>query len=459
MKFYDRAFKSIFRQKNKSIILLLVSFVLGSGIIISFLIQSAISEATNVMINRANTAISLPLGSNLKEDTVDQIGQSTYIKYYDYNINSLVNSDSLTHYEGDVKKYIKGSQKLEDYFDSNFKITGVNNPELLIAKEGKAELIAGRYFNKNEIKQSSNSVIISKEFALKNKLRVDSTFDVSASIQSDSSTLTRGYGLKVVGIIDIANKQLNNSNLELEVNKANIQNTIFAPNSITKTINEFIASGGSNSQLATNTTTPVFIINDPHNLKDFIEEEKGKLPPGVSFISDYDNIKSSIETTAILNSIALLSFVAMTSLTIIVLALVVILFLIDRKKEFGIYKSLGEKKQKTIGQILIETCLIGLTGFIIAISSSSIIAQKVSTTFLSKTSIEHKEKDAADISEIVPYVQYSSIDDNFIANNYQVRITVNNILYILLIGTSTLVVASIGPSIYILRLNPKEILM
>ncbi|MDF9867643.1 putative ABC transport system permease protein [Bacilli bacterium PM5-3] len=467
MKFYNRAISSIFRQKNKSLILLLVSFVLGSGIIISFLIKSAINESTDVMLSRSNSAVTLSLGSNISENQIKKIGKSTYINHYDYNINSNVTSKQLQHYEGDVKKYLSKSEKIEDYFDTNFTLTGVNDEKILLIKQKQAKLIKGRVFNSSEINKSSNSIIVSEEFAKKNQLDINSKIEVNAAIhENESSIKERTYQLNVVGIIKLEDKKIASLNsdkqtqLSSELARATYQNTLLVPNSITRQINKFLMDGnnGNNGSKLLN-SAPVFIVKSPYVLQDFIEEEQQNLPEKSYFVSDYDNIQKSISSTTILNNIASVSFVTMSFLAVAILSLTVVLFLINRRQEFGIYKALGEKKYKTIGQVAIEMCLIGLIGFSLAISTSSFVAKNVSQTIMKNTQVETTSDNNVSASDIIPYLDDSVIDDNYIANNYHIRISIKNVVYVIGIGVITMLVSSVGPSIYILRLKPKNILM
>lgn len=470
MKFYQRAWANIFRHKIKSIILLLVSFILSTGIIISFLINSAIEESTQVMLNRSNAAVTLSLNSRIEESDIKKIGSSSYVKYYDYNINSIISSDDIEHYTGKVKSKLKDNQEISDYFDANFNLTGINDPELLLIRQNKASLVKGSLLDEKEIKGNSNSVIVTSKFAQANNLNIGSTFDITASRPNDEGSSERVYTLKVKGIIELEEKNTNLASIEsdenideelaLEMEKANYQNLILVPNSTTKNINEFLKGGSSgNNQANTINTTPVFILDSPHSLANFIDEETLNLPEGASFVSDYDNIQQSISSTKILNNIASIAFITMTFLTVAILALVVILFLVNRKQEIGIYLALGEKKYKTIAQIVLETYLVGLIGFLLAISLSSMVANTVSQSIIKNTSTMSSQEETTNISDVVPYLDDSQINDNYIANTYQIRISINNVVAIILIGSTTLIVSSIGPLIYIMRLRPKDILL
>ena len=54
--------------------------------------------------------------------------------------------------------------------------------------------------------------------------------------------------------------------------------------------------------------------------------------------------------------------------TVLITGLVVLLFLRDRKHELGIYLSLGERRGRVVGQILIEVMVvafIGITSFFV----------------------------------------------------------------------------------------------
>lgn len=68
--------------------------------------------------------------------------------------------------------------------------------------------------------------------------------------------------------------------------------------------------------------------------------------------------------------------------TLLIISLVVILFLRDRKHELGIYLSLGETRAKVMQQILIELLLISLIAMCLSLITGNFLGKMVSESLI-----------------------------------------------------------------------------
>ncbi|GAA4076861.1 FtsX-like permease family protein [Amphibacillus indicireducens] len=140
--------------------------------------------------------------------------------------------------------------------------------------------------------------------------------------------------------------------------------------------------------------------------------------------------------------------------TILIAGLVVLLFLRDRKHELGIYLSLGEKRSRVIGQILIEVMVVAFVGVTLSLFSGNFIAGQISHTLI-------KTDETADFEQ-VDYINKDltsdlTVDD--VIGLYEVKLNANYILVFYSVGLATIFISTLLPLIYIVRLNPKQILM
>src|SRR5699024_476035 len=104
--------------------------------------------------------------------------------------------------------------------------------------------------------------------------------------------------------------------------------------------------------------TPMFVLNTPEDIDAFTEEVMPLLPEFYTVVSatdQYDSIAGPIESMSKLSKYVLLAAVIAT---VLITGLVVLLFLRDRKRELGIYLSLGESRNRVVGQILIEVMVV-----------------------------------------------------------------------------------------------------
>ena len=114
MNFLKRAFLSLVRRKGKSLILLIIIFILSNVMAGSI----AIGQASK----NVEKTIKLQLGANatveldwekmqdwnedqwnaleyITPDTADQIGNLSYVKYYDYSSETYISSSTITQYD------------------------------------------------------------------------------------------------------------------------------------------------------------------------------------------------------------------------------------------------------------------------------------------------------------------------------------------------------------------------
>jgi Predicted permease. len=136
--------------------------------------------------------------------------------------------------------------------------------------------------------------------------------------------------------------------------------------------------------------------------------------------------------------------------------LMVLLFLRDRKHELGIYLSFGERRSKIIGQIILELLLIGGVACLLSLVTGYFLGNILSDSLLQTDWM-------ADTSE-----QMGVYYENWLATNvsyqevqsaYEVSFSIGYVISYLLLGLGTIVLSALVPLLYILRLNPKKIMM
>src|SRR5690625_3102948 len=112
MNFIKRGFLGITRKKGKSLILLAVIFILGNLIAGAISIQQATGNVESSIKERLGAATTVELDqekmNNMSDadweglvieevgaDLINQIGQLSYVKYYDYNMNTYIGSETI----------------------------------------------------------------------------------------------------------------------------------------------------------------------------------------------------------------------------------------------------------------------------------------------------------------------------------------------------------------------------
>lgn len=216
-------------------------------------------------------------------------------------------------------------------------------------------------------------------------------------------------------------------------------------------------------------TSASYWIDDPLNIDAFIEQATAAF----DVISSGDLVFSDLDYEAItapLQSVADLSDLILwisIGAAIIILSLMIINTMKDRKYEIGVLLSLGEEKFKIATQYVIELALVAVVIFIMSISTSTFVSSYLGDTLLANE-VTQLTEDATDVTTTtggggggggassttvvaVPTVDYSTLDMSVSVDAVDFAATMG-------VGMLIIIMSSLLPSLYIMRYQPKQIL-
>jgi putative ABC transport system permease protein len=489
MNFIKRGFLGITRKKGKSLILLAVIFILGNLISGAISIQQATGNVETNIKDRLGAAATLEMDyeamdalsdaelegfefQDLGIDLIKQIGEFSYVKYYDYSMVTYLGSESMESYQG---------EEMDDDFvvsgpSMDYQLKGINYAPVLDFEEEKGKLIDGRVFTQDEVDNGTSVAIISKKLAEKNNLHVGDTFTLENAVYDyDEKTgeeeliTSRDVVLEIIGLFEpqsIKEDQGDKSDQGMfDWMDMEYQNTVYVPNEIVASENRYnmeeymkldeeFAAMMEEEEESFEYYTPMYVLNSPEDIAAFEEEATPLLPElyiVVSATDQYDSIAGPVESMSKLSKYVL--YVAVIA-TVLITGLVVLLFLRDRKHELGIYLSLGEKRGRVVGQILIEVMVVAFIGITLSLFSGNLLAGQVSDTMIKANDKNASHEDVMYYSEI-----QSNLTTEDVLDAYEVNLNSSYILGFYGIGLFTILISTVIPLIYIVRLNPKKILM
>lgn len=488
MNFIKRGLLSITRNKGKSIILLLVIFVLGNLISGAISIQQATGNVETSIKEKLGAATTVELDyeqldkmsedelveyelKNLDLDLINKIGELSYVKYYDYNTNIHLGSKTIKSYRGEQQEEFEEHEMDDSFLSMDFMIKGINYAPVLDFEEKKSTLIDGRVFSKEEIENGSSVAIISKKLADKNNLQIGDTFVLNSEIygmNSDKPTSIRDVVLEVIGFFEPQtvkkNEGSNKDSGMYDWMDMDLQNTIYVPNEVVIAENrahmeEYMKDPEFAKMMEEEEMSeyymPIFVLNKPEDSAAFEEEVKPLLPElyTVRKASDqYETISAPIQSMSKLSNYVLIAAIITT---ILIIGLVVLLFLRDRKRELGIYLSLGERRGRLVGQIILEVMIISLIGITLSLFTGNYLAQGISDTMINAEKGQSEEDSwMSPISGI-----HSNLTTDDVIESYQVSLNSSFIFLFYGVGIATILLSTIIPLIYIMRLNPKKIML
>lgn len=490
MNHIKRAINNVIRTKSKSILLFSLVFILGNIIAGSISIQQASKNVEKNIKTRMGAIATITIdyssgdksfgGNELgnddtkitlpSEEVLKTIGSSSYVRAFDYSIGSNVLSES-------IKPIVaKGEEQESENADKYnfFQFKGVQYEKILSIQEKKENLVQGRVFTKQEIEKGEKVALISKKLASQNNIKVDDkvifkSFIPGSKSDNKENIHIEDIAVKIVGIYESANKNIKNSdnkNYMDSMVEARSQNTIYVPNKLSSDINKrknetLIEKGRKDEIISTGDANfePIYILKNPSDKEKFISEAQPLLqkPFIIKMTSDnFEKISGPIKkTTEMANYILMVSIAA----SILIITLVILLFLRDRKHELGIYIALGEKRAKVFSQILIELALIAVVGILLSLFTGNMIASS-----LSQSTIKVQEQD-----ESVFDMDYGSgeaskyskqiFTQKDVVESYKVGLSIEYAVVFFVVGLLTIMLAAVAPLLYILRLNPKKIMM
>ncbi|MEN2467600.1 ABC transporter permease [Ornithinibacillus sp. FSL M8-0202] len=487
MNFIKRGFLGITRKKGKSLILLAVIFILGNLISGAISIQQATGNVENNIKDRLGASATIEYDweeydklseeemmnvemENIGADLIKQIGELSYVKYYDFNMSTMLGSESIESYRGDMEENIVHHGPSMD-----FTLKGINYAPVLDFEEQKGKLVDGRVFTQDEVDKGTAVAIISTKLAEKNNLHVGDTFTLSNSVYTyDDETgmeelvTSRDVVLEIIGLFE---SQSVKEDVEVDSDgmfdwmDIDYQNTVYVPNEIVRSEmvynwEEYLKTDEEYAEMMQGEEevfeyyTPLFVLNSPEDKEAFEEEALPLLPEFYTIVSatdHYDSIAGPVKSMSNLSKYVLIAAVVAT---VLITGLVVLLFLRDRKRELGIYLSLGERRGRVVGQILIEVMVVAVIGITISLFSGNFLAAQVSDAMVKADTDDHYND----------YIYYGGVfetdltTDDVLAS-YEVTLNSSYILAFYGIGLLTILFSTVIPLIYIVRLNPKKILM
>lgn len=423
----------------------------------------------------------------------NEIGELSEVNYFDYSVNGYLSTEKFKAAQPKDVEFVGGEG--ETHF---FTFKGINFNEVLDIKNKIVQLKDGRVFEKSEVEKGSNVVLISEEVAKENDVRVgdkvtlDYTSSMGVMIAEDGSEtktepIKKDYQVEVIGIFSVlqsekkSKKDENSGMMNDESNFIERSNTIYAPNQlVTKVMKEtsllefekqpemfgdMSKEDFEKMMDENNTGTATYTLKSPEVAEDFriktdkILQKNGHKYSKVLISSDqYEQVAGPVKGMSKISKLVLIISVLAS---ILIITLVTILFLRDRKHELGIYLSLGEKRSKVIGQIVFEVVVVAFIAITISVFSGNMLAKGFSNSLIQTQKTEEVDNGYNYNMDDWTYAQLSNnnVSEEDVIDAYNISLNPTYILLFYVVGIGVVLISTIAPLIYIMRLNPKKIMM
>lgn len=399
MYILKNAYLNIVRSKGRNILIALIITAVTIGACITI----AINKSGNALVKSYKDSNPLEVSLNLdmmsfrnttddeKEsfdlltlDDVSKIGSLEQVSSYYYTLESNLNSDTITaiDYEELFKKPSEreddenlpnNMQRSEMLSSGDFKITAYSdiayNEDFI---NGSKKLSSGEMISKDN---TSNVVVISEELASENDLEVG---DKVVFINTNDET--KSYELEIIGIYSVSTDEEQDSFMS-----TNSANQLYTNLTV---LNAILEDNGEVSDYQSSNALNARFYVENEDVEEFETQIRS------IGISDYYTIVTNEEeVTATLNPIKNIASFSFTFLIVILLVGGIVLTIInlfnirERKYEIGVLRAIGMTKLKVTVQLVSEILIIALVSLIVGTGIGSLLSQPVSNLML-KNEIE-----------------------------------------------------------------------
>lgn len=235
---------------------------------------------------------------------------------------------------------------------------------------GRFELVEGKHITDD----MSNGVIISKELADRNNLKVGDT--VTGIYYPENNT--PAVDMEIVGLFDIVADKDDAVNMYDDSSYYDYSNYVFCSMEAAKGLIKGWGEDGDGISEA------YYYVSDAAQLDSVIKEVQGISSVNwnnykiTSNDEVYQNISSSLSDTGTLITTLI---VVITVVSMVLIILILSMSVRSRKREMGILLAVGIAKPSVILQYILETALIAVVAFPLAYPSSRQVAGAIGTLF------------------------------------------------------------------------------
>ncbi|MGE7625146.1 ABC transporter permease [Viridibacillus sp. NPDC096237] len=477
MNFIKRAFLSVRARKGKSLILFTVFLVVANLTLAGFAMQNVTETASDLARKKLGVEVTLGLDHeklqkhiekqveenpneriNIPEistDEADKLAKSSYVKKFNYLKEAYGLTDGFKPIEVDEKESegavaFAGGGQNDDREMPNIAITGVRSSDLLKGfTEGTEKIIKGRPITAED--KGKKVALIEKQLAKQNKLKVGDKVKIKTD---DGKSKIK---VEIIGIYES-----HDTSQKPPIAFMNPSNKIYV------TCESLKGFSQNKDMKGTPIDSAAYYLTDPDHIDAF--KALGKKTD-----IDFDLFKLDAHDALYKKMVGPIENMATTSKWIvymvsitgsIILGLIIMLTIKERRKELGILLAIGEKKGKLIGQLLVEVVCIAVLAFSLSIFTGGAVSQKMGDNLLQKeiTASEEQENNSGQQSQGMVTSSASVMDGDLDKDvdpidNIDVSVTSQDILNLGGLGLLIAILATLLPALSILRLNPKDILL
>lgn len=477
MYILKNAITSITRNKGRNILIGIIIMIISASVAVTLAINNTASsliksykekyqvEAT-ISINRenmmkdfnpedkesskSNMKEMFSLANNISVSDIEKYADSKYVKSYYYTqtvgVNANIEKAEMTsNSNNDMmdKRKDDNDDNKEGETTTDFNLKGYSSYDAM------SEFVSGNYkVTDGEVFEDfdSNNCLINSELATINNLKVGDTITVT-------DTASNIYDLVISGIYE--EKEDTDSGMKMFANSAN---TII-------TSSNFISKMSETNQDLAVTTSPTFILTSSAVVDKFSSELTSKgLNENLTVQTNLDQVENATSTISNVKTFAVTFLIITLIIGAVVLLIINMINIRERKYEIGVLRTIGMKKSKVCLQFVLELLIVAFASLLLGAFTGAMVSVPVSNSLL-KNEITASQESSNNIQENFGHGGNKQNDRKFngVANveafdSIDATVDMKVLLELLGIGLSLTLISSLSAILSIEKFSPLTIL-
>ena len=477
MYILKNAITSITRNKGRNILIGIIIMIISASVAVTLAINNTASsliksykekyqvEAT-ISINRenmmkdfnpedkesskSNMKEMFSLANNISVSDIEKYADSKYVKSYYYTqtvgVNANIEKAEMTsNSNNDMmdKRKDNNADNKEGETTTDFNLKGYSSYDAM------SEFVSGNYkVTDGEVFEDfdSNNCLINSELATLNNLKVGDTITVT-------DTASNIYDLVISGIYE--EKEDTDSGMKMFANSAN---TII-------TSSNFISKMSETNQDLAVTTSPTFILTSSAVVDKFSSELTSKgLNENLTVQTNLDQVENATSTISNVKTFAVTFLIITLIIGAVVLLIINMINIRERKYEIGVLRTIGMKKSKVCLQFVLELLIVAFASLLLGAFTGAMVSVPVSNSLL-KNEITASQESSNNIQENFGHGGNKQNDRKFngVANveafdSIDATVDMKVLLELLGIGLSLTLISSLSAILSIEKFSPLKIL-
>ncbi|MGM0903661.1 MAG: ABC transporter permease [Bacillota bacterium] len=476
MNFLKRSFLSVKARKGKSLLQVFVFSVICVLVLAGLSIQTAAVKSGDLARQKLGADVTLQadmvkireqmqasgerqrfISVPIAEETAQELTTYSQIKGYNFYSSTTGLASGFDPIENEGTETTEESTNTESEVPGGRMGGGMAQGDITLQgvaftdsttefMERTSTIVDGEHLTDEDI--GKNVALVEKTLAEENDLKVGDTLTVT-NPQDDS--LTVDFTIKgIYETTSTGSDQAMNFTAMIPYNK------IYVPYTASSMLKGADYEGTIDSA--------IYYIDDPAEMESFVAQaEKESSIDFNTFTLDandqlYQQMVGPIENVAnFSNNIVFLVSIAGS----IILGLIVMMSIRERKYEMGVLLALGEQRWKLVGQFIVEILLVAVLALGIATVSGNAVANQVSTQLLNQELESAETIDTPDSFRgggRFGGMQAAQTQPVEVIEELDVSVTPDDLELLAVIGMLIAILSALLPSMTVLRLQPKTIL-